>query len=156
MPVLSFCYNTFMQIDIITQANDELVEAFERLLPQLNPGYPPLGIPDLERILTQECVTLFVARDEQHGGRITGTLTLIVFSTPTGTHSWIEDVVVDDAARGQGIGEALTRAAIQHAARLGAKAVDLTSRPARAAANRLYQRIGFEHRESNLYRLKLK
>jgi len=145
-----------MQIEIIPQANEELVQAFERLLPQLNTGYPALSLCDLERILAQECITLFVARDEQRGGLITGTLTLIVFSTPTGRHSWIEDVVVDAASRGMGIGEALTRTAIQHAAEMGAKAVDLTSRPAREAANRLYQRIGFERRESNLYRLQLK
>jgi ribosomal protein S18 acetylase RimI-like enzyme len=80
----------------------------------------------------------------------------VVFHTPVGTHAWVEDVVVDEAARGQGVGEELTRAALLAAAEKGAQEVNLTSRPAREAANRLYQRMGFQRRETNLYRLTLK
>jgi ribosomal protein S18 acetylase RimI-like enzyme len=93
---------------------------------------------------------LFVARDAS--GRIVGSLTLAVFSVPTGLLSWIEDVVVDEAARGSGAGEALVRAALARAQDAGAKSVDLTSRPSREAANRLYQRLGFEARSTNVYR----
>ena len=79
----------------------------------------------------------------------------MVFRTPAGVHAWIEDVVVDESARGQGMGEALTRAGIELAREKGARAVELTSRPAREAANRLYQRLGFKRRETNLYRMEM-
>jgi ribosomal protein S18 acetylase RimI-like enzyme len=92
---------------------------------------------------------LFVARER---GEIIGTLSLALFRIPTGLRAWIEDVIVDSAARGKGVGEALNRAAIDHAAKAGARTIDLTSRPSREAANRLYQRIGFKLRETNVYR----
>jgi len=97
---------------------------------------------------------MFVARTSTRtsDNRIVGSLTLAIFPIPTGTRAWIEDVVVDEAARGQGVGEQLTRAAIAFAAEQGVRTVDLTSRPTREAANRLYQRIGFEARETNVYR----
>ena len=95
---------------------------------------------------------LFVARVPEAGGRIVGSLTLAVFRIPTGLRAWIEDVVVDGEARGKGVGEALNRAAIERAQALGARTVDLTSRPSREAANRLYRRIGFVQRETNVYR----
>jgi ribosomal protein S18 acetylase RimI-like enzyme len=107
-------------------------------------------------MVTAPCNSVFIARDPKNGGRITGSLTLVVFRIPTGVRAWIEDVVVENSARGQGIGEALTRAALQQAAELGAKTVDLTSRPSREAANRLYQRVGFQLRQTNLYRYTLK
>ena len=88
--------------------------------------------------------------------QIVGSLTLALFRIPTGLRAWIEDVVVDDAARGKGVGEALSRAAIARAKAAGAVSVDLTSRPSREAANRLYQRIGFELRETNVWRYNLK
>jgi len=88
-------------------------------------------------------------------GRVVGLLTLVVFRIPTAVRAWIEDVVVDESARGKGVGEALNRAALDEARRRGAKTVDLTSRPSRAAANRLYQRIGFVARETNVYRYDL-
>ena len=87
--------------------------------------------------------------------RSVGTLTLVVFRIPTGVRAWIEDVVVDDAARGHGVGEALNQFALDLARGKGAKTVDLTSRPSREAANRLYQRIGFQPRETNVYRFDL-
>ena len=84
--------------------------------------------------------------------RIIGALTLAVFRIPTGVRAWIEDVVVDESARGRGVGETLTREAIRHASERGARTVDLTSRPSRVAANRLYQRVGFVERETRVYR----
>jgi ribosomal protein S18 acetylase RimI-like enzyme len=93
---------------------------------------------------------VLVARDVD--GTIIGSMTLVVFRIPTGIRAWIEDVVVDGDARGRGVGEALNRRAIEVARSRGAKTVDLTSRPSREAANRLYQRIGFVARETNVYR----
>ena len=142
-----------VDIEIVGQVTDELVLAMDRLLPQLTAG----PFPDrsaLETVVRSEASDLLVARDAL--GRIVGTLTLVVYRTPLGVHAWIEDVVVDQEARRQGIGEALTRFAIRRAARRGAKAVGLTSRPAREAANRLYQRLGFTRWQTNLYRLLLK
>ena len=98
---------------------------------------------------------LLVARDPDRRGAIVGSLTLVVFAIPTAVRAWIEDVVVDETARGRGVGEALNRAALARAEHEGARTVDLTSRPAREAANRLYQRIGFEPRDTNIYRFDL-
>ena len=95
---------------------------------------------------------MLVARDLRDQGRIVGMLTLIVFRIPTGVRAWIEDVVVDETARGRGVGEALSQEAVRRALDLGARTVELTSRPSREAANRLYRRLGFVRRDSNLYR----
>jgi ribosomal protein S18 acetylase RimI-like enzyme len=111
------------------------------------------GQSELQEIVDSPAVILLMARSDE--GLIVGSLSLVVFRNPTGVRAWIEDVIVDQAARGQGIGEALTRAAIDRARESGARTVDLSSRPAREAANRLYQRIGFELRNSNLYRYNL-
>ncbi len=88
-------------------------------------------------------------------GDIVGSLTLVVFRIPTGVRAWIEDVVVDESARGHGVGEALNREALRVAREHGAITVDLTSRPSREAANRLYQRLGFTERNTNVYRYDL-
>ncbi|HEY2688146.1 MAG TPA: GNAT family N-acetyltransferase [Streptosporangiaceae bacterium] len=141
-----------VQVEVLEKITGEVVEAFGRLLPQLSKSAPPLGQAELEAIVRCSADTLLVARS---GGVITGTLTLVMFPLPTGMRAWIEDVVVDEAARGQGIGEALTHEALRIARDAGARTVDLTSRPARAAAGRLYERLGFTLRESRLYRYSL-
>jgi ribosomal protein S18 acetylase RimI-like enzyme len=133
----------------VAGVTDELVEAFARLVPQLSSSAPPPDGAKLQEMLDAPCTTVFEARLD---GVLVGTLTLVVFRIPTGLRAWIEDVVVDGAAEGQGAGTALTRAAVAKAGELGAKTVDLTSRPSREAANRLYQRLGFERRETNMYR----
>lgn len=138
-----------VEVEEVTKVDDELVAAFERLIPQLSSSNPPPTERELAAIVTSRSTVLFVARDRD---QIVGSLSLVLFRIPTGLRAWIEDVVVDEAARGKGVGEALNRAAIDHAAKAGAKTVDLTSRPSREAANRLYQRIGFEKRETNVYR----
>ena len=135
------------------EVTDELVDAFATLIPQLSSSSPPTSRADLEAIVGSEADTLFVARDGD--GRIVGTLTLAVFPIPTGVRAWIEDVVVDDSARGSGVGDALVDAAVAKAGAAGAKTVDLTSRPSREAANRLYVRKGFELRTTNVYRFSL-
>jgi ribosomal protein S18 acetylase RimI-like enzyme len=136
-----------------TEVTDELVEAFARLIPQLSSSSAPISRIELTEITSSEADTLFMARDSQ--GRIVGSLTLAVFRIPTGVRAWIEDVVVDDSARGAGVGEALVDAAVERARSLGAKTVDLTSRPSREAANRLYLRVGFVVRSTNVYRFSL-
>ncbi len=143
-----------MDISIANEVTDELVEAFQRLIPQLSTTAQVPNRDQIAQIAQAPSNYLLVARDGQTG-RINGMLTLIVFRIPTGVRAWIEDVVVDEAARGQGMGEALTRAAIEQAAKAGAKTVDLSSRPAREAANRLYVKVGFERRNTNMYRFKL-
>lgn len=143
-----------MKIFEITQITDEVMEAFTRLIPQLSSSNPPPTRAELEDLAGSKASILLVARDSD-AGQIIGSLTLVVFRIPTGIRAWIEDVVVDKEARGKGAGEALTRAALQRAREEGASTVDLTSRPSREAANRLYLRVGFEARQTNIYRYKI-
>ena len=134
---------------------DELVEALEGLIPQLSSSSPPPDAAALAEIVGGDATHLLVARDGDGpglGGRIVGSMTLVVFRIPTGVRAWIEDVVVDGSARGQGVGEMMNRAALELAIARGARTVDLTSRPSREAANRLYRRVGFQERETNVYR----
>jgi ribosomal protein S18 acetylase RimI-like enzyme len=133
-----------------TEVDDELVDAFVRLIPQLSRSSAPTSRADLAAIAASEASILFMARHRD--GRIVGSLTLAVFRIPTGVRAWIEDVVVDGDARGAGVGEALVAAAVDRSRSLGARTVDLTSRPDREAANRLYVRLGFALRETNVYR----
>ena len=137
---------------MLDKVSDELVAAFARLLPQLSRSAPRLGPDELDAVVSHEANTVLVARS---GGTVTGTLTLVMFPLPTGLRAWIEDVVVDEAARGQGTGEALTHEALRIAREAGARTVDLTSRLAGEAAGRLYERLGFTIRESRLYRYPL-
>jgi ribosomal protein S18 acetylase RimI-like enzyme len=140
-----------LTIEEASTVDRELVDAFARLIPQLSTAPPP-SAADLNEIVASAGSHVLVARQ---AGAIVGTLTLIVFRVPTGVRAWIEDVVVDQAARGAGIGEALTRAALARAAQAGARTVGLTSRASREAANRLYLRLGFTIRDTNLYRHEL-
>ncbi len=142
-----------MQIDIVTQADAELYEAFQRLVPQLTNNNPPPSLDDLADLVRDASSTLMIARDDS--GQIVGALNLTVYRVPTGIHSIIEDVIVDNAVRGQGIGEALMKRAIEIAREKGAKNISLTSNPMREAANRLYLRVGFKKRETNAYQMKL-
>lgn len=144
-----------VQIIEATQVTPELVEAFGRLIPQLSSSNPPPTETELAAICESEASVLLLAVDRDAGDQILGSLTLAWFRIPTGVRAWIEDVVVDGAARGHGVGELLNRAALDRARELGAKTVELTSRPSREAANRLYQRIGFVARETNVYRFSL-
>jgi ribosomal protein S18 acetylase RimI-like enzyme len=142
-----------MRIDIVTKADDELHDAFQRLVPQLTENNPPPSLDDLAALIQDASSTLMVARDENGG--VIGALTLAVYRTPTGIRSIIEDVIVDIFARGQGVGEALMLRAIDLAREKGAGNISLTSNPARVAANKLYLRVGFQKRETNVYQMKL-
>ena len=135
----------------ITEANDSTLDAVNRLLPQLSKSSKLINWSSLQKLTNSECTRLYVAKEED---TIFGMLSLVVFSIPTGTKAWIEDVVVDEKARGKGVGKELMNHALNVAKELGAKSADLTSRPSREAANKLYQAIGFEGRETNVYRYK--
>jgi len=139
-------------VERASEVTPELISAFEVLIPQLSSSNPPPSASELQEIVSSEASVLFIARVD---GKIAGSLTLATFRIPTGLRAWIEDVVVDSSARGHGVGEALNRAAIEEARARGAVTVDLTSRPSREAANRLYQRLGFVQRETNVYRYSL-
>ena len=134
---------------MLSDVTDEVVEAFGRLLPQLSRSAPPLDRAALAAMAASPPITVLLAWSS---GAIVGSLTLAMFPLPTGLRAWIEDVVVDESARGQGVGGALTAAAVQRAMAAGARTVDLTSRPSRAAAGRLYERAGFKMRDSRVYR----
>lgn len=143
--------STAVEISEYTACTDELVEAFVRLTPQLSSSNPPPTREQLTEIAESPATVLFVATDAE-SGQIIGSLTLALFRIPTGLRAWIEDVVVDEAVRGRGVGAALNEAALERADEVGARTVDLTSRPSREAANRLYKRLGFVQRETNVYR----
>jgi ribosomal protein S18 acetylase RimI-like enzyme len=138
-----------VEVEAVHRVTDELVDVAGRLLPQLSRSAAPLDADGLARIVGHQAITLFIARS---GGVIVGMLTLVAFPIPSGLRARIEDVVVDQDARGQGVGTALTMAAIDLAQRQGARSIDLTSRASRVAANRLYEQLGFQLRDSNVYR----
>lgn len=141
------------QIAIATEVDvAELTAALGQLLPQLSSSAAPPDEAAVAHLVGHQACTTLIARLD---GEVVGAMVLVTFPLPTGTRAWIEDVVVDEAARGRGIGEALNRRAIAIATAAGARTVDLTSRPSREAANRLYRRLGFEPRDTNIYRLEL-
>jgi ribosomal protein S18 acetylase RimI-like enzyme len=142
-----------VHVEEVLSVDDELIEAFVRLTPQLSSSAPAPGAAELEAIVASEASHLLVVRDDD--GRIYGTTTLVVFRIPTGVRGWIEDVVVDGAPGRGGAGKALTTFALDLARSLGVKTVDLTSRPSREVANGMYQKLGFQQRETNVYRFSL-
>jgi ribosomal protein S18 acetylase RimI-like enzyme len=137
-----------MKLERVTEADEALAAAVARLVPQLSPTRRPAGLVELAELVATPGTNLIVARD---GTTLLGMLTLIVYRVPTGIRAWIHDVVVDEAARGRGVGEALTQEALRLAESAGAVSVELTTRQEREAANRLYRRLGFEQRETNVY-----
>jgi len=146
-----------IEVHEATEVDDALMAAMARLIPQLSNSNPPPDGDALEAIVSSDSSVLLLAVDPTAPGEeaILGAMTLVLFRIPTGLRAWIEDVVVDEAARGRGVGETLNRAAIEWARGAGATTVDLTSRPSREAANRLYRRLGFQERATNVYRLDL-
>jgi ribosomal protein S18 acetylase RimI-like enzyme len=162
-----------VRVCAVHEVTDDLMKAVQHLVPQLSRTAGPPSRQEVEEMVTSPATTLLVARDEaledvdgvagqfpsanaeEPFGPIVGMLTLVTFRIPTGVRARIEDVVVDDAVRGRGTATALTQAALEIAAARGAHTVDLTSRPSREAANRLYQHLGFEQRETMVYRFAL-
>jgi ribosomal protein S18 acetylase RimI-like enzyme len=142
-----------MHVEIARAVTPAVVDAFANLIPQLSSSNPPPSADQLIAIVESPATDLFLAYGDD--GQIVGTLTLVLFRIPTGMRAWIEDVVVDSAAGGQGVGKALNHAALERARAMGAVTVDLTSRPSREAANHLYQTLGFEPRQTNVWRYTL-
>jgi ribosomal protein S18 acetylase RimI-like enzyme len=136
-------------VEVLDEVTDEAVEAFRRLLPQLSSSAAPPDAAALAAIVASPSVTVLIARSDDY---IVGSLTVAMFPIPTGLRAWIEDVVVDESARGQGVGAILTQEAVRLAREAGARSLDLTTRPSREAAGRLYERAGFQQRETRLYR----
>lgn len=139
-----------MHIERITDMNESVYKAFERLMPQLIDKNEFPSYEDLKKVIDSKNVHLCFAYDSDN--KVIGTITLVFLRIPTGLKAWIEDVIVDNNARGKGVGKAMIWHAIQIARENGAPKVDLTSNPRRIAANNLYQKLGFEKRESNVYR----
>ena len=138
-----------VHVEEVREATDEVTGALRTLVPQLSTS---AAVPDqaaVQRIVGSQATTLLAARLD---GKIVGFLALVMFPIPTGLRAWIEDVIVDEAARGRGIGEALTQRALALAEEAGVRTVDLTTRPAREAAGRLYERVGFAVRSTRNYR----
>jgi len=144
--------STGIDVAVANVVDEGLLDAVTRLLPQLSSNVVPPGPKELAEIVGRGPTSLLVARDLDAKGLIVGCLTLAVFRIPTGVRAWIEDVVVDERVRGRGVGDALCREALRVAREKGARTVELTSRPSREAANRLYRRLGFQVRETNVYR----
>jgi ribosomal protein S18 acetylase RimI-like enzyme len=144
-----------MPIEKLTQVTPEIIEAFAHLIPQLSSHALPPDEAALKAMAASADTIVMLARAPEGEQPIVGSATLAITRTPTGRHGWIEDVVVDEAYRGQGWGKALTEACLDAARELGLRSVNLTSRPARVAANALYRSLGFKPRETNVYRIEL-
>jgi ribosomal protein S18 acetylase RimI-like enzyme len=143
-----------VKVEIATTLTPAIVDAVDRLVPQLSQSKPAPSVDELGDLVSSPATDLFIALDDD--GAIVAMATLVNFRIPTGLRGWIEDVVVDESARGRGVGEAVTQAMLDRARELGCLTVDLTSRPAREVANRLYQRAGFVKRDTNVYRFDLR
>jgi ribosomal protein S18 acetylase RimI-like enzyme len=143
-----------VKVSAASPADAELLaEALGRLVPQLSKSNPPPSLDEVRAMLEHPAITQFVATDDD--GTIVGVSTLAVFPIPTARRAWVEDVIVEASVNGQGIGRQLTEAMLARARELGCRTVDLTSRPSREAANALYRKVGFEPRETNVYRYDL-
>jgi ribosomal protein S18 acetylase RimI-like enzyme len=142
-----------VRIEEAAAVSDELVSAVAGLLAQLSASAEPPSEAQLGEIVASPASRLLLARDDDEV--LVGMLTLVLFPIPSGIRAWIEDVVVEERARGRGIAAALTHEALRVAAAHGARTVELTSRPDREAANRLYAKLGFRRRDTNVYRYEL-
>lgn len=142
-----------LEITAIKCVSDALTEAFGRLMPQLSEHLCALSARELQAVVGSDHAALFAAWDED---RIVGVLTLVWYDVPSGRKAWIEDVVVDASQRGRGVGEMLVRTAVEHARKIGAARVSLTSSPQRTAAHALYRKVGFEEYGTSVFVLKTK
>lgn len=141
-----------MQIEILSDVDNKTITAFNRLMQQLSSNYRPIAKEYLIDIINSSNIIIFVAKENE---TIIGSLSLVFYNIPTGMKAWVEDVVIDQSVRGKGVGKALIEQAIVYAKQSGASKLDLTSSPERVAANKLYQKLNFEKRETNVYRLML-
>ena len=140
-------------ISELTEASSSVLQSINELLPQLSSSAQVISMDRLSELVESDNTIIFLGTDDN--GQILGMLSLIVMKIPTGNKAWIEDVVVDQSARGKGMGKALMDHALERAKKLAVKSVDLTSRPSRETANMLYQSLGYQIRETNVYRHKI-
>lgn len=143
-----------MRVEVVRNITDDVQTALARLLPQLNPTLPVPALARLQRLVADPAVTLLVAKD---GEEIVGTTTVIVYTTPFWIKARLDEVVVDANARGKGVGEALVKAALDVGREKGAQVAELQSGrgDARKAAHRLYERLGFKIRDTDVMRIVL-
>ena len=142
-----------INISELTEASSSVLQSINELLPQLSSSAQVISMDRLSELVESDNTIIFLGTDDN--GQILGMLSLIVMKIPTGNKAWIEDVVVDQSARGKGMGKALMDHALERAKKLAVKSVDLTSRPSRETANMLYQSLGYQIRETNVYRYKI-
>jgi ribosomal protein S18 acetylase RimI-like enzyme len=142
-----------INISELTETSSSVLQSINELLPQLSSSAQVISMDRLSELVESDNTLIFIGTDES--GQILGMLSLIVMKIPTGNKAWIEDVVVDQSARGKGMGKALMNHALEKAKELAVKSVDLTSRPSREKANMLYQSLGYQIRETNVYRHKI-
>jgi ribosomal protein S18 acetylase RimI-like enzyme len=145
-----------MVIEEVSEVTDELLDALQRLIPQLSAHKTTPTRDELIALVNSKSPTLLIAHVADEKNTIVGMLTLAIYRVPTGIRSIVEDVVVDESMRRRGIAEALMRRAIELAREAGANGISLTSNSQRVAANRLYQSMGFRRRETNAYYYDLK
>lgn len=143
-----------VRVESVSEATPQIQQALARLLPQLNPTLPVPDMARLERLVADPAVTLLIASDADH---IVGTTTVIVYTTPFWIKARLDEVVVDASARGKGVGEALVKAALDIGRQKGAQVAELQSGrgESRKAAHRLYERLGFNIRDSDVMRIVL-
>lgn len=140
-----------MIIERVTEIDEKTVKSFQYFIPELTNEKDRIPTKkDLENVVSSPNTYLLIAKAEDN---IIGTLTLVFYWVPSGIKTWIEDVIVSDNARGKGVATALMWHALNLARENGAEKVDLSSRPWRNAANNLYLKMGFEERDTNMYRL---
>lgn len=141
-----------LSIRIERTASDALLEGVNRLLPQVREEAPQVDKAGLARIVSSPRIDLVTAWQD---GKLVGLVTVSDYEMLGSRRALINDMVVDEPYQGQGIGRRLFQAAIDHARSTRVDVIELTSRPSREVANHLYERAGFERRETNPYRLKV-
>ena len=142
-----------IKISELKEGSAEVLASINKLLPQLSPSAQQISMDRLLELINSDSTLLFLGIDDD--GQILGMLSLIILKIPTGNKAWIEDVVVDVKSRGKGLGKSLMDHALERAKILGVKSIDLTSRPSRESANKLYQSLRYKIRETNVYRYKV-
>ena len=138
-----------IRIRKVSEQTEKDLQEINQLIPQLSQSAKLLTKAEFTSILESESTHLYFAEQNE---QVLGMLSLVTFRIPTGLRGWVEDVVVDERARGKGVGKLLTMHALKEAQNMGVLTIDLTSRPSRDAANRLYQSVGFSARVTNVYR----
>ncbi|KIO75972.1 hypothetical protein TH53_17535 [Pedobacter lusitanus] len=140
-----------MKIEEITNYTSEIKNTVAYFLKLLQGNSTGISDHQLQEIISSENSHLFFAINDHDV--YMGMLTVGIYQSPTGKKAWIEDVVVDEAFRGQGVGQTLTTFAVRFARQHQVDLLALTSSPVRVAANNLYKKLGFQPKETNVYKM---